>query len=548
MPNHVDKGLGKRFVLPFATPAANRLKEFTKDMEMAAILYIAESKREKGESLVLKKTDEKLVFLTEVCYPIWLIPYNGATLMFDGLGVTSHILSYDAIPDVEVFNKNIRENRDTTEAYTATLDRNTEYFGSFNGKEEVKIEGLITISRLIDDFKAYLPQMKKIERQFTTKAVLAATIEDCEIQAGIEHLVSLRKRANREIESIGESMKLLNETTVQRIKAIRGEIRRVQKKYSLRIEKIKPKVKRKLWQIHSKYDLRIARKSERFKKRLQRLHENRIKLQRTLRHLKTEAKRCKTRMRSSRNRKEAQWTLKLKRIKKKLPTLRKRIKANIKRMQNVEVALNLELAVQKTECDKRIEVANKIFLDLQASRDAEITMKRREIATLEDLTNRITSSMREMVQIKRVFLREFDIITMPGEKRSRGLVYVPFYLARYEKGDKKRYVVYPPSLVGDMGILTKMKGALGVAKLNALFQSRSKAMATFLNQVVELIENNPMLEKDITEAGIQTSILLKKRLRVGVKEGLKELENQNWISEKEFQAFSRLLYIYTSAV
>lgn len=548
MPDHADKGPKTRFILPFATPTANRLKDFTKNMEMAAILYIAESKREKGQIHVLKKTDEKLVFITEVCYPIWLVPYKRATLIFDGLGTTSHTLCYDRIPNTEVFNKSIRENRETTEALTATLTRNLDYFKSFNGKEEIKIEGLITISDLIDDFKTYLPQMQKAERQFTTKAVLTAIIEDREIQAGIEQLSNLRKRTDRDIENINKSMKLLNKTTVRRIKAIREEVRKTREKYGKQIEKIKPKVKRKILRIHRKYDLKIARKSERFKKRLRRLHENQAKLQKTLRHLKNEVKRCKTRIRSRRRGKKTQWTLKLQRIKKKLPILHKKIDANIKRMRNVETTLELELAQQKTECDGRIEAANGIFLDLQASREAEITMKRREIAALEDLTRHITNLMREMVQTKRVFLKEFDTITMPGEERPRGLVYVPFYLARYEKDDKKRYVVYPPSLVRDMGILTKMKGALGAAKLNALLQSRSKAMATFLNQFVALIEKNPLFEKDITEAGVQASILLKKRLRVGVKEGLIELENENWISKKEFQAFSKLLYIYTSAV
>ncbi len=547
MPDHTEKGQKRRFILPFATPTASRLKDFTRNMEMAAILYIAESKREKGESRVLKKTDEKLVFITGVCYPIWLIPYQGATLIFDGLGLTSHTLFYEPIPDIEVFNKNIQENRETTEAYTATLTRNTDYFRNFNDKEEIKIDGLIAISDFIDDFKTYLYQMKKAKEQYTTKAVLAATLEDREIQTGVEQLSNLRSRTDKDIKSIEESMKLLNKTTAHRIKAIRGEIRETQKNYGVQIEKLKPKVKRKIRQINRKYDLKITEKSKRFKKRLERLHENQIKLQKTLRHLKTQAKRCKTR-RSSRRGDKIRWALKLKRIKKKLPILRKKIDVSIRRMRNVETAMKLEIAQQKTECEGHIEVANGIFLDHQAAKEAKIAMKRREIATLKDLTRHVTDLMREMVQTKRVFLREFDTITMPRENRLRELVYVPFYLARYEKGDRKRYVVYPPSSVGDMGILTKMKGALGIAKLNALLQSRSKAMAAFLNQLVALIENNPMFEKDITEAAIQASILLRKRLRVGVKEGLRELENQNWISKREFQAFCKLLYIYTSAV
>jgi len=295
-------------------------------------------------------------------------------------------------------------------------------------------------------------------------------------------------------------------------------------------------------------NLRITKKSERFKKRLGRLHKNQLELEKTLRHLRTEAKLCERKMQSSRRGKKIQWNLKLKRIKMKLPTLHKEIDVNIKRMRKLEAVMKLEIAQQKTECDERIEVVNKIFRDLQASKDTEITMKRREITTLEGLTSHITKLMREMVQTKRVFLKESKTIAMSGEKRARGLVYIPFYLARYEKGDEKRYILYPPALVREMGILTKMKGALGAAKLKALLQSRSKPMTTFLNQLLALIEKNPMLEKDLTEAGIQASILIKKRLRYGVKKGLTELENQNWMSKNELQTFSKILYVYTSAV
>jgi hypothetical protein len=54
----------KRHILPFATLAKNRLKDFTKNMEMAAVLYLAEAARKKGEHPHLKKTEEKLVTLS----------------------------------------------------------------------------------------------------------------------------------------------------------------------------------------------------------------------------------------------------------------------------------------------------------------------------------------------------------------------------------------------------------------------------------------------------------------------------------------------------
>jgi len=127
-------------------------------------------------------------------------------------------------------------------------------------------------------------------------------------------------------------------------------------------------------------------------------------------------------------------------------------------------------------------------------------------------------------------------------------VYMPFYLVRLEKEDKKRYTLYPPSVIGDMGVLVKLKGALGTAKVKALLQPRSEAIATFLNQMPTLFEKKPMLEKYVTEAGIRRSILLRKQLRASVTKGLRELENEDWISKSEHQNFNKILYMYASAM
>lgn len=552
MPNQTSKGFKERSILPFATPCANRRKDFTKNMEMASVLYLAESNREKGESHLLRKTDEKIVFLTEAYYPIWLIPYNAANLVFDGLDLASHTLYYDKTPDIEIFNKDIRRKQRTTVAYTAALSRNLDYFRNFKRKEKIQIDGLITDPDLKKDLKNYFPSMKQVRKPLTNSVVLTPTIENRETRANIKQLSNLQRRINKDIENMDASMKLLNATTARRIKAIREEIRETQEEYHTRIKKTENRSTKRIWKIQSQYNRKITRTSKRYNRRLLRLNRSQTKLKKTLKHLKREAKRCESKLQSNRrrNRKQAetQWTHKLKKTKKKLTTITREIKTNLKRIRHIENAQKRELTEQKIKCLSRLESANKTFRDLQGSKEAEIIMKRQEIATLEDVTRYITRSMQQMVQKKKASIIEFEKITMPRGKRTRRLVYTPFYLVRYEKGEKKRYLLYPPSVIGDMGILTKMKGALGATKVKALLQSRSEPIATFLNQLPAHLEKKPMLEKTVTETGIRNSILLKKQLRVGVKKGLKELENQHWISKNELQTISKILYIYSSSM
>ena len=121
---------------------------------------------------------------------------------------------------------------------------------------------------------------------------------------------------------------------------------------------------------------------------------------------------------------------------------------------------------------------------------------------------------------------------------------MPFYFARYEREAEKRYVVHPPSIVSRMGVLTKMKGAMGSPRMKDFLQPRSKAFSSFLNQLITLIAKDSMFEKEITQAGIQNSILREKKLRIGVKRGLRQLRDENWLSRNELQTLGKILYIY----
>ena len=548
MLDHTNQLRKSSFVLPFATPAANRLKDFTKTMEMAAIVYLADSGRRKGESHILKKPDEKLVFVAEAGYPLWLVPYHTATLLFDGLGLACHTFSYNVVPDIDLFINDIQESQKTTETYIAALVRNADYFESFTSSDEESMDALITAPDLLEDLTAYFSQMMEPQTAGPASTFLTPTIGDREIRASIGQLLDLKKRTDEDIEHLDAAMKILTTATKVRVRALREEIRTIRELHDRQLAKIKLRVTREIAQIRNACNRELARTTKESKKKLQRLRKSQIQLRKTLRHLKTEATRCETRIRSGRrprkHQKDTRWTLTLKRIRRKLPTLEKELKETAKKMQKTDAAQSLAVAQQKAECDSHIDAVNKTLQDLHASKAADFAVKRQEIATIEDTTSHITTQMLEMVLVKRTFREELDTVAVLGRRQTSVLVHVPFYLVRYDAGDRRRYAVYAPSIVGDLGTVTRMKGALGVARMKALLRPRSKALTAFLNQVISLLERNPMLEKEVTEAGIQRSLLLTRQLRVNVRKGLQELETEEWISPDELQNVSELLYMY----
>ena len=534
-----------KLTLPFTVPAEDRVKAFTKDMEMAAIFYLVESERGKGEGRILKKPAEKLAFIAETCYPIWLVPWRGRTLLFDGLGVTTHILPYDLLPDIKAFDNDIQGSAKTREAFSVALSQNANYFQNFAGKEEKTIEGLITNPDFIQDFVSYLSEVEEIEKPVTTRAVLSPTIDESEISASIEELSDLGARLKGDIKNLGKSMKLLSVRTREHAKTLLEEIKEIRKKFDQRIEKIKPRVTERIQQIQERYDEEITRISKRYDRQLRPLHKDRVKFEKMQERLTAEIDRCEAEIKSCRLRKdeggEIQWSQKLEKIKRKLPTLEKSIRDIDRKIENTETAKKLEISQRRTKREARIEEAMKVLRELEASREARIRMKRQEITSLKDTTSSIINQMNEMVKSKKTALNELDRMGTPRRKTEYVLVYLPLYFVCYETELKKRYVVYPPSIVGSMGILTKLKGVFGATKMKSFLQPRSKTITALLNQLVILTEENPVFEKDISDAGIKANILRTTELRIGVKRGLKELRDEKWISESELQTFSKLV-------
>jgi len=529
----------RKLILSFAVAGKDRFKPFTKGMEMAAIFYFAERDRKKGEGRVLKKPEEKLAFIAETCYPIWLIPWSGRTLIFDGLEFTNPSISYDVLPDVKAFDNDIQASSKSREAYCAALSQNASYFQNFAGKEGKTIGGLITNPNFTQDLIDYLRDAEEIRKGATTKAILSPLLDESEVSASIDELSELRDTVEEEIKTLSRSMKLLSKGTREQVKALHAEMKETIKEFDKRIKKLKPKVMEKIKKIQERRDEEITTIAKKYDRKLRSLHQNRVRIERTLERLSTDIERIEADIKGCRERKdeagEFQLTQKLDEIKKKLPVLDKEIKGIDREIENVEDAKKIKVSRARTKPDDRVEEAMKSLHDIEAAKEARIRLEQQELADLEEMTSSIIKQINAMIKTKEAALNEIDSIGALERRRKYALVYLPVYFVCYETEVGKRYVVYPPSYVGSMGIKTKLRGVFGAGKMKSFLQSRSQAIATLLDRLVDLTQENPVFEKEITEAGIKANILRTTELQVGVRKGLTELRDEGWISENEFQ-------------
>jgi len=294
----------RKLILPFAVAGKDRFKPFTKEMEMAAIFYLAERDRKKGEGRVLKKPEENLAFIAETCYPIWLIPWRGRTLIFDGLEFTNPSISYDVLPDVKAFENDVQASSKSREAYFAALSQNASYFQNFAGKEGKTIEGLITNPNFTKDLIAYLQDAESIRKGATTKAVLSPLLDKSEVSTSIGKLSELRDTVEKEIKTLSRTMKLLSKETREQAKALRAEIKETIKEFDQRVKKIKPKVMEKVKKIQESRDEEITRISKTYDRKLRALHQNKVRTERTLERLSTDIERIEADIKGCRERKD----------------------------------------------------------------------------------------------------------------------------------------------------------------------------------------------------------------------------------------------------
>ncbi len=534
-----------RHFLPFALPAKDREMAFMEEMEMAAVFCLAESERGKGGGVIFRKSPEELTFIAEAYYPLWLICWGKRNLLFDGFGIMGHTLSYDVLPDVQVFINEAQGSSETREAYSAFLSNYVDYFQDFADKEEKTIEGLITAPAFIKDFVSYLPEAKTIEEPIVNKITLSPTIDEDEISSSLQELSSLRAALKEDINRLRQAMKLISISTKNHVKTLRREIGTIQKEFDKKIEAARPSVIKETRIIQRKYDREITTLTRKFEQQLQDLHREHVKAEKTVERLTAEIGHFEDERDSCKLRKdetgELHWKQKIDEHKKALSALEKDIKDLDKKIEEVNAAKALEISKLRVDYAAKIEEAKEKIRELEASREAEVRMRQEEIKKLEDMSSTIVNQIDKLLELKKASLKEFEDMGIPRRRREYVQVYPPFYIACYQRGTEKRYVVHPPSFAGGMGVLTKFKGVFGAAKIKSLLQHRSKAITNLLNQLIILIKQNPVFEKEIGDASTKANILRTKESRKRIKRGLEELKDEGWISESELQAFGGTL-------
>jgi len=520
----------KPFLLPFSVLSENRKDPFTSDLEVAAVFSLAELDRAKGGGFFSKRPEEKLVFIAKIGYPLWLFPWSETALIFDGLNRAKYTLPYAVVPDAKAFMENLKRCSKTRETHLAFLADHINYFQAPVTEKSVIINGLIREPEFLSEFDSYRGEAMAIEGQPTNVALISPTIEKSTIVSILQELERLHSSFKKDVEGLSQCMKFINEATQHYIKVLRSKAKAVKEEFDVKINAQEELVNPKVDRLKEHYDHQLIESTKSFDRQRLPVQKTKMKLEKSreqalakIERYKLEAKTCTERDDSVG---EDKWKEKGSETKKELSEIENQLKDTEKALKDLEERKSLEIFNLRSELEAKTKEAQQPLLDLESSRDAEVLLCQQEI-----------DQVGRTVKLRETNIENFAKLGVKRDSELKGiaLFHVPFYVACYEVNSKKRYLFLPPSEANTIGLYTKLKSALGKAKIKQLFVSRFELITSLMDTLQVLSQQNAVFETEMRKMGERTNILSASSMRESIRKGLGYIRKEGWISEKEYQ-------------
>jgi hypothetical protein len=342
-------------------------------------------------------------------------------------------------------------------------------------------------------------------------------------------------------------MKFVNKATRHYTHVLSTKAQTVKQEFDVRIQAQEELVAPKVNHLKEEYDHQIIDSAKAFERQQLPVQKRKVKLEKSREHAlakiedyKLEAKTCAERNNSVG---EQKWKEKGNETKKELSAIEGELKETEKALKDLEERNSLEIFNLRSELEAKIKEARQPLLDLESSRDAEILICKQEMEKLEQQTKLILDQIGRLVKLRETSIDNF---TKLGIKRDSALAdvtlfYVPFYAVCYQVESKKRYLFLPPSKANSVGLSTKLKGALGRAKIKQLLVRRFEVVTSLMDTIQVLIQQNAVFETEIKELGARVNLLTLDAASERLQKGLAFLRDEGWLSEKEHDALRQRL-------
>lgn len=532
-------------VLPYAVDDGSREKRFSEGIEVAALLCLAEAERKKKTGF-FGGAAEVLTALSKLHYPLWAIPFASNCLLLDGMENVAYNISYFKPPEVETFTEDLKRSATALELYQSALRSHSKTFSEFTSQTEIPIKGFISDKKLLADVSPLIQDsLTKMTSTVDLSSLIPPKIDEKRAVAISEELLKHYNRIQSETKGLQFAIDTVSEETKVHVSKLQQELEQTREEYEEKISEVTVEVDKRKEELEKEQrektgkitatnekevNARVVEKN-RWERELQRLQQKKGEYE----------SRKELRKRKGDDVGEARWNTRLRGVQSQISTVQRKIKTLSNFIDRTNRKTEKTKKKLRDTYQKLVDKEEKKITDLENLRDSEVGKKQGKIDELQRETLAIINKIDRLIEKKRLHSSTLDEATIPWKIEIPILIHVPFYLARYEAGKKRRYRLHLPVVArSHEGLVMKIRKTLRSyslqSKIGTLMKPRFKALKKVLAPFEEKMNSDRRVQRAVDQLSESHNLLTSADFKEKGKKWMKELEDEGWIKPEEATA------------
>ena len=495
-------------VLPFAVieREGGIAEEFPLEMTLATVL--ADIEKQRAKAGILRRREEALEFASLLYWPIVVVPWReNRHLVFDGMGVWSHVFSMGKIPDARSFAASVDAAADY-KSLSGLLQSRATLFDAFPDVERLPVMGLFIHEELMKDILSHSalakPRQMRGSLLLTPRLSAEQTVEGVKKMRGLldsmaasrDSLTAAGRALERGLERARRELTALRERTLQT--------------YGNKIEGVRPDA-----------TARVASLEKEREERWTAAQPKLLDLQAQVRKAEADV---------------AHWDMASRtQYGPDAPAAAQRAQAarqDLARATDQAQRYQQEMAQSRTNYDRQVQAQWDRIREIERERDAEIVRLNQEEEAVVSLAGKLSTGIGGLT-------RNLDETTqflisqgVPAAVREMTTVRMPIFVASLVSEAGRRIIVYPP-MVARMGkgVLGGLKSTFGGAVL-PLEPKTQHFEEIFRAGIEKSVTDDPSLSAYLVSLGNANNLLHLGNLREMLGRGLAGLKAQGWIKDR----------------
>jgi hypothetical protein len=540
----------KTLILPFITKTVNQQENLSYPAELACIVCAAESERKKPG--LLRDAQEKIVFISKIYYPMWVLSAENECVIIDGLSAPAHEFAFEEPTQTAVFAEELKKNSVTPQKFLEALQTQAKATKEFTSTVNLVFPALVDDKELLGFLLEYFKTGTVQDSNQQQTPMLPPETDAKAASETRQALVNSLRTMQADAKGLTYALSALKEELEFQTNAASNEIERLEEKRDLEIAAIKPVVDKNVKKITQKQTKVLASLQKSLDRKVVVLEKKRetymLRLQVAEQRKDAVQKRVDAAKKKKTSSKSSSGSFALQKYGREVENKKKEIKAVSEELEKFRKEAENSLKLNNAEFKNLIAQEESQLTQLNNAYNAKTSQTQKQIDEMRLQAAAINSRLENIVdELKRscnVLRSQVEIDWKLDDPEEPILAQLPVYLVKYVKAQEERYSLFSPIALSEgVGVLVGLKKMFAInpePKLKTLTNPASKKLQETLSAcVLEKIRADAGFRVRVNELCRGSNLLDLNSFGQTLNEGLDEIEKKGWLSREEASTICR---------